>query len=136
MTSKLILWMEQVGIKDVPRVGGKNASLGEMIQRLGSKGVRVPHGFIVTADAYRYFLKETGSPLKKSIASILFSKLLAIVFCLLHNNILSMPFLNRINNPLSHQLQHRQKSNDNFHFFFLRPRTAGMPVQILKIHFK
>src|SRR3989344_5455244 len=60
MTSKLILWMEQVGIKDVPRVGGKNASLGEMIQRLGSKGVRVPHGFIVTADAYRYFLKETG----------------------------------------------------------------------------
>ena len=55
----MIVWMEDVGIADVPRVGGKNASLGEMIRRLGPKGVRVPSGFIVTAEAYRYFLRQT-----------------------------------------------------------------------------
>ncbi len=56
---KLTLPFEKVGIKDVGLVGGKNASLGEMIRELGPKGVRVPSGFIVTAEAYRYFLKNT-----------------------------------------------------------------------------
>ncbi len=60
MTNDFILLMEQVGIKDVPRVGGKNASLGEMIQALTPKGIRVPSGFIVTADAYRFFMQKTG----------------------------------------------------------------------------
>jgi len=60
MTNDFILLMEQVGIKDVPRVGGKNASLGEMIQALSAQGIRVPSGFIVTADAYRFFMKQTG----------------------------------------------------------------------------
>jgi pyruvate,water dikinase len=53
------LKFEAVGIRDVGRVGGKNASLGEMIRELSSKGVRVPSGFIVTADAYRYFIENT-----------------------------------------------------------------------------
>ena len=57
--SKLTLRMEEVGIADVSEVGGKNASLGEMISTLIPKGVRVPTGFIVTASAYRHFLKET-----------------------------------------------------------------------------
>ncbi|EDX85567.1 phosphoenolpyruvate synthase [Synechococcus sp. PCC 7335] len=52
------LKFEQVGIHDVPIVGGKNASLGEMIQQLSSQGVRVPTGFATTADAYDYFIKE------------------------------------------------------------------------------
>ncbi len=47
-----------VTIDDVPHVGGKNASLGEMIRTLAKRGVRIPDGFIVTADAYRYFIKE------------------------------------------------------------------------------
>ncbi len=51
---------EEVGIKDVGLVGGKNASLGEMIRTLGAKGVPVPSGFAVTADGYFHFLKETG----------------------------------------------------------------------------
>ena len=42
----------EVGIDDVPLVGGKNASLGEMTRELGSLGVRVPEGYAVTADAY------------------------------------------------------------------------------------
>ena len=45
-------------IKDVSLVGGKNASLGEMIGSLSSKGVMVPGGFAVTADGYRYYLSE------------------------------------------------------------------------------
>lgn len=55
-----ILWFEDIGMSDVARVGGKNASLGELIRELEPKGVRIPHGFAVTADAYYYYLKETG----------------------------------------------------------------------------
>jgi pyruvate, water dikinase len=51
---------EKVGIKDVGLVGGKNASSGEMIRTLASKGVPVPSGFIVTSSAYYYFLEKTG----------------------------------------------------------------------------
>jgi len=47
---------ESLGIDDVPRVGGKNASLGEMIRALAPSGIRVPAGFATTADAYRAFL--------------------------------------------------------------------------------
>ena len=47
-------------MENVPQVGGKNASLGELIRAVSPKGVRVPKGFCVTADAYYYFLKQTG----------------------------------------------------------------------------
>ncbi len=57
---KLILWFDEIGIADVPLVGGKNGSLGEMYQKLTSKGVAVPHGFAITAYAYRYLLKTAG----------------------------------------------------------------------------
>ncbi|MBK9308247.1 MAG: phosphoenolpyruvate synthase [Nitrospira sp.] len=56
---ELVRWFEDLGIKDVPSVGGKNASLGEMYRELAAKGVKVPNGFAVTADAYRAFLKDT-----------------------------------------------------------------------------
>jgi len=56
----LILWFDDIGIEDVPMVGGKNASLGEMHQKLTSKGVAVPNGYAITAYAYRYLLKEAG----------------------------------------------------------------------------
>lgn len=52
----LILWFDEVGIDDILLVGGKNASLGEMIQQLTPQGVNVPNGFATTAYAYRYFL--------------------------------------------------------------------------------
>lgn len=58
--NSFILWFEEVGIDDIPLVGGKNASLGEMIQQLGSKGVNVPTGFATTAFAYRYFIEKAG----------------------------------------------------------------------------
>ncbi len=66
---KNILWFSEIGIKDVPSVGGKNASLGEMINTLVSKGVNVPDGFATTAEAYFYFLENTG--LLKRIEEIL-----------------------------------------------------------------
>jgi pyruvate,water dikinase len=59
-SQKHILKYEEVGIKDVGSVGGKNASLGEMIRTLKTKGVPVPSGFVVTASAYFYFLEKTG----------------------------------------------------------------------------
>lgn len=51
-----IRWFNELTIADVPRVGGKNASLGEMIRELAPKGIQIPDGFAVTADAYRAFL--------------------------------------------------------------------------------
>lgn len=56
----LILWFDDISIKDIPIVGGKSASLGEMYQKLTSKGVTVPHGFAITAYAYQYLLKAAG----------------------------------------------------------------------------
>jgi pyruvate,water dikinase len=55
-----VLWFDELGIEDVPRVGGKNASLGEMHRELASQGVQVPNGFAVTAAAYQHFLREAG----------------------------------------------------------------------------
>ncbi|SFB88036.1 phosphoenolpyruvate synthase [Marinospirillum celere] len=55
-----ILWFDHLGMNDVERVGGKNASLGEMISNLASVGVQVPGGFATTAEAYREFLKHGG----------------------------------------------------------------------------
>ncbi|MEG4839866.1 phosphoenolpyruvate synthase [Microcoleus sp. B9-D4] len=56
----LVLLFDEVGIADIPLVGGKNASLGEMIQQLTGQGVRVPNGFATTAHAYRYFIQSAG----------------------------------------------------------------------------
>jgi pyruvate, water dikinase len=55
-----VLWFEEVGIADIPLVGGKNASLGEMIRQLTPKGVNVPTGFATTAHAFRYFIDRAG----------------------------------------------------------------------------
>jgi len=55
-----ILWLEEARVTDVPRVGGKNASLGEMIANLSGVGVKVPGGFATTSEAYRYFVAHNG----------------------------------------------------------------------------
>ncbi|MFH1226109.1 MAG: PEP/pyruvate-binding domain-containing protein, partial [bacterium] len=66
---KFILWFNETGIKDVPLVGGKNASLGEMYCHLVKQGVNIPNGFAVTAYGYRYFMKKTKTD--KEIKKIL-----------------------------------------------------------------
>ena len=55
-----IKWFRELSIGDIPLVGGKNASLGEMFRELAPKGVKVPDGFAVTSDAYRHFLRSAG----------------------------------------------------------------------------
>ena len=69
VSKAMILWFEEIGIADVPLVGGKNASLGEMYRELAPLGIDVPNGFAVTAAAYFAFLEATG--LDKSIRSML-----------------------------------------------------------------
>ena len=59
-TAEFIAWFEALGIGDVAQVGGKNASLGEMISELSKLGIRVPDGFATTASAYQAFLNKDG----------------------------------------------------------------------------
>ena len=56
---RYIRWFEEIGIEDVPVVGGKNASLGEMTRELAPQGIRVPNGFAITAEAYWYLLRAS-----------------------------------------------------------------------------
>jgi len=60
MIEEFVKWFEDLRIEDVPSVGGKNASLGEMIRTLGEKGVNVPSGFAITAYAYKYMIEKAG----------------------------------------------------------------------------
>lgn len=64
-----ILWFDEIGIVDIPLVGGKNASLGEMYRELSKQKVKVPNGFAITATAYRYLLEKGG--IKKQIKDCL-----------------------------------------------------------------
>ncbi len=68
----LVLWYQDCGIADVAKVGGKNASLGEMMQHLGPEGIRIPNGFATTAYAYQHFLKRNGldAALRKLFANL------------------------------------------------------------------
>ncbi|BDY04314.1 phosphoenolpyruvate synthase [Ferrimonas sp. YFM] len=58
--TQYVLWYQELGMNDVNRVGGKNASLGEMISNLANAGVQVPGGFATTAEAYDEFLEQSG----------------------------------------------------------------------------
>ncbi|OHE10842.1 MAG: phosphoenolpyruvate synthase [Sulfurimonas sp. RIFOXYD12_FULL_33_39] len=66
---RYIRFFNELNINDIPSVGGKNASLGEMYQKLTPKGVNIPNGFATTSDAYWLLLEENG--IKEKIASIL-----------------------------------------------------------------
>jgi len=58
--NRLVIWFDELQLSDIPQVGGKNASLGEMRRELIPKGVNIPDGYAVTAHAYRYLLKSAG----------------------------------------------------------------------------
>jgi pyruvate,water dikinase len=66
---KYVRFFETIGIEDVPLVGGKNASLGELYRKLADAGVRVPNGFAITADGYRHTLDQAGAwaPLRAAL---------------------------------------------------------------------
>lgn len=69
---RFIIPFEELTINDVPEVGGKNASLGEMIQSLLKKGIRIPTGYAVTATAYKFFLSKTdlGNFIEKELRNL------------------------------------------------------------------
>ncbi len=69
---RFIRWLGDLTIDDVPLVGGKNASLGEMYRELTPQGVNVPNGFAITAEAYRYLWREAGleEPIRKALAGL------------------------------------------------------------------
>jgi pyruvate,water dikinase len=58
--NRLVIWFDDLQLGDIPQVGGKNASLGEMRRELRPKGVNIPDGYAVTAFAYRYLLESAG----------------------------------------------------------------------------
>ncbi|MBY0345270.1 MAG: phosphoenolpyruvate synthase, partial [Neisseriaceae bacterium] len=68
MAKNAVIWLQNLRMTDVEEVGGKNASLGEMISQLSTKGVRVPGGFATTASAFRDFLNHNGLATKISLA--------------------------------------------------------------------
>lgn len=69
MAKKLVLWLNEVGMEDIEFVGGKNASLGEMIKGLSSLGIKIPMGFVVTSEAYWHFVDYNN--LREKIREIL-----------------------------------------------------------------
>ena len=58
---QFVRWFSEIGAGDVPLVGGKNASLGEMYRELSGEGVKVPNGFATTSQAYRDMLEQAGA---------------------------------------------------------------------------
>ena len=70
-TSEHILFFNQISISDIGKVGGKNASLGEMYNQLNPMGINIPNGFAVTAEGYRLFRKANN--LEKTLEDLLFS---------------------------------------------------------------
>ena len=81
--SKYVVWLRDLRMTDLDRVGGKNASLGEMIGGLSETGIRVPGGFATTADAYREFLSGNGldARIAQRLADLDSSDLLALAKC-------------------------------------------------------
>ena len=72
MTPRFIRWFAELGVGDVALVGGKNASLGEMVRELAAEGVRVPNGFAITAEAYRHVLERAHAwrPLHEALEGL------------------------------------------------------------------
>ena len=81
--SKYVTWLRDLRMTDLENVGGKNASLGEMIHALSEAGIRVPGGFATTADAYREFLSGTGldQRIRKRLESLDSSDVEALAEC-------------------------------------------------------
>lgn len=71
-SGEYIRWFSELGIGDVPLAGGNNASLGEIYRQLSGQGIRVPNGFAVTAEAYRYTLErgKAWPPLRDALAGL------------------------------------------------------------------
>ncbi len=77
---KYIKHFEELRLDDLPLVGGKNASLGQMITQLRKKGIEVPSGFAITAPAYWYYLEQNNfvDEMKRIMVQLLIRKVAAV----------------------------------------------------------
>ncbi|MFT7224076.1 MAG: pyruvate,water dikinase [Cellvibrionaceae bacterium] len=115
--TEYVLWFDGLGMDDVGRVGGKNASLGEMISHLKGMGVSVPNGFATTADAFREFLEQSG--LNDRIQKVL-SELdvgdvnaLAKAGAEIRNWVVETPFQPQLESAIKDAFLQLQDGNDN-----------------------
>lgn len=112
-----IIWFDKLGMNDVERVGGKNASLGEMIANLDSAGVRVPGGFATTANAYREFLAADGlgDRIKETLDALDVNDVnaLAEAGAKIRSWVIEKPFPVDLERALEEAFESLQNGNDN-----------------------
>lgn len=111
-----IIGFEQLGMNDVERVGGKNASLGEMISNLANAGVTIPGGFATTAQAYREFLEKDGlrERIDETLASLDINDVneLARVGAMIRQWIIDTPFPPALEEVIAERFAAMQSDND------------------------
>ena len=112
-----IIWFDQLGMNDVERVGGKNASLGEMISHLSSVGVRVPGGFATTSQAYWEFLSSNNlnEKINKALAELDVNDVnaLAQVGADIRSWVMEAPFPEALNTSLEQAFEQLQNGNSD-----------------------
>jgi len=113
-----LAWLKDLRLADLPQVGGKNASLGEMIGSLAAAGIRVPGGFATTADAFREFLSASGldARIAQSLQKLDPKDVTALAACgaEIRSWILKAPFSAAFENEIKYyfQLLEKQTSGD------------------------
>ena len=123
-----VLWYDQLGMNDVARVGGKNASLGEMISNLAGAGVVVPNGFATSAAAFNEFLEQSG--LNERIHSLLDKldtndiKALAEVGKQIRQWVIETPFQPALEQAIQHAYQQLSGGNGQLSFAVRSSATA------------
>lgn len=123
-----VLWYQQLGMNDVGRVGGKNASLGEMISNLAGAGVTVPGGFATTADAFNEFLEQSG--INEKIYQLLDNlnvddvKALAEAGKTIRQWIIDTPFQDNLNHAIHQAYQELSQGNPDASFAVRSSATA------------
>lgn len=123
-----VLWYQQLGMNDVGRVGGKNASLGEMISNLAGAGVTVPGGFATTADAFNEFLEQSG--INEKIYQLLDNlnvddvKALAEAGKTIRQWIIDTPFQDKLNHAIHQAYQELSQGNPDASFAVRSSATA------------
>ncbi|MCC5879827.1 MAG: phosphoenolpyruvate synthase [Idiomarina sp.] len=123
-----VLWYQQLGMNDVGRVGGKNASLGEMISNLAGAGVTVPGGFATTADAFNEFLEQSG--INEKIYELLDAldvddvKALAVAGKQIRQWIIDTPFQDNLNQAIHSAYDELSQGNPEASFAVRSSATA------------
>ena len=124
-----VAWLQDLRMKDLPQVGGKNASLGEMIGELSQTGIRVPGGFATTAEAYREFLRADGldQRIARRIADLKTSDVQALARCgaEIRGWIEQAPFPKDLENAISSYYQELVKSSSSDISFAIRSSATA-----------